>query len=131
LLSFPRCPSRLTQALRDISGGFFYSKEKQVTKKIDLIGINNDFEEQAGSLVRRDSQYIAPSLLDELKDKRHESASQREGEFMHVATIPTIIIEKWQKEGFDIMAGKVPFKDIIKKLKEENLEGFMATDKSI
>jgi hypothetical protein len=25
----------------------------------------------------------------------------------------------------------VPFKDIIKKLKEENLEGFMATDKSI
>lgn len=102
-----------------------------MTKKIDLIGINNDFSEEAGNLVRTDSQYVAPSLLDDLKDKRHDSSSQREGEFMHVASIPTIFIEKWQKEGFDIMEGKVPFKEIIKKLKEENLEGFMATDKQV
>ena len=102
-----------------------------MNKKIDLVGVNNDFSEEADSLVRTDSQHISQSFLDDLKDKRNESTNQVEGEFQHVASIPVIFVEKWKKEGFDIMAGKVPFKDIIKKLKEENLEGFMATDKSI
>lgn len=99
--------------------------------KIGLIGVQNDFSEEAGNLVRTDSQQISQGFLDDLKDKRNNSTNQLEGDFQHVASIPVIFVEKWKKEGFDIMDGSVPFKEIIKKLKAENLDGFMATEKSI
>ena len=99
--------------------------------KIDLVGFQNDFSEEAGNLVRTDSQQISQGFLDDLKDKRNHSTNQLEGDFQHVASIPVIFVEKWKKEGFDIMDGSVPFKEIIKKLKAENLDGFMATEKSI
>ena len=102
-----------------------------MSKKINLIGIENDFEEQAGNLVRRDSQYISQQFLDDVKDKRDNSTKQLEGNYQHVASIPVIFVEKWQKEGFDIMDGSIAFKDIVKKLKAENLGAFMATEKSL
>ena len=108
-----------------------FLKEIQVKKKIDLVGVNNDFSEEADSLVRTDSQHISQSFLDDLKDKRNESTNQVEGEFQHVASIPVIFVEKWKKEGFDIMDGSIPLKEIVKKLKAENLDGFMATEKSV
>ena len=99
--------------------------------KINLVGVQNDFSEEAGNLVRTDSQQISQGFLDDLKDKRNHSTNQLEGDFQHVASIPVIFVEKWKKEGFDIMDGSVPFKEIIKKLKAENLDGFMATEKSV
>ena len=101
------------------------------SKPIDLVGVNNDFREEAGNLVRQDSQHISDTLLTSLKDKRHETASQLEGDFMHVASIPVIIVQKWQKEGFDIMQPGVTYKEIVARLRAENLEGFLATDKSV
>ena len=98
---------------------------------INLVGVQNDFTEEAGNLVRTDSQQISQGFLDDLKDKRNQSTKQLEGEYQHVASIPVIFVEKWKKEGFDIMDGSIPFREIIKKLKAENLEGFMATEKSI
>jgi hypothetical protein len=102
-----------------------------LTKNIDLVGVSNDFDEKAGYLVREDSQQISDTLLTSLKDKRHDTATQREDEFMHVASIPVIFVEKWQREGFDIMQPGVTYKEIVARLKAENLEGFMATDKRI
>ena len=102
-----------------------------MSKRIDLVGVNNDFSEEADSLVRTDSQHISQTCLDGLKDKRNESSHQLEGDFQHVASIPVIFVEKWKKEGFDIMDGSIPFKEIVKKLKAENLDGFMATEKSV
>jgi len=99
---------------------------------INLVGVQNDFTEEAGQyLVRTDSQQISQAFLDDLADKRNQSTKQLEGEYQHVASIPVIFVEKWKKEGFDIMDGSIPFREIIKKLKAENLEGFMATEKSI
>ncbi len=108
-----------------------FFKEIQVSKKIDLVGVNNDFSEEADSLVRTDSQHISQTFLDNLKDRRNQSNHQLEGDFQHVASIPVIFVEKWKKEGFDIMDGSIPFKEIVKKLKAENLDGFMATEKSV
>lgn len=100
--------------------------------KIDLTGINNDFKEETGNLVRRDSQIISQGFLDDLKDKRNASRNHLEGDYQHVAAIPTIFVEKWQREGFDILTDKsITLKQIVAKLKSENLEGFMATEKSI
>ena len=102
-----------------------------MSKRIDLVGVNNDFSEEADSLVRTDSQHISQTFLDDLKDKRNESSHQLEGDFQHIASIPVIFVEKWKKDGFDIMDGSIPFKEIVKKLKAENLDGFMATEKSV
>ena len=101
------------------------------SKPIDLVGIQNDFKEEAGYLVREDSQDISDTLLTSLKDKRHETASQLEGDFMHVASIPMVFVQKWQREGFDIMQPGVDYKEIVARLKAENLDGFLGTDKRI
>ena len=50
---------------------------------------------------------------------------------MRVASIPTVIVEKWMKEGFNIFDQNVDGKDIIKRLKAEGLEAFLTTEKSI
>ena len=50
---------------------------------------------------------------------------------MRVASIPTVIVEKWMKEGFNIFDQNVDGKDIIKRLKAEGLDAFLTTEKSI
>jgi len=130
LLSLPLPLTPYTKPSEETLGAKL-SKEIIMNKKIDLVGVQNDFSEEAGNLVRTDSQQISQGFLDDLKDKRNNSTKKREGDFQHVASIPVIFVEKWKKEGFDIMDGSVPFKEIIKKLKAENLDGFMATEKSI
>ena len=60
------------------------------------------------------------------------SSGQREGEFMRVASIPTAVVEKWMREGFNILTmGTLTGADIVKRLKAENLDAFLTTDKSI
>jgi len=48
---------------------------------------------------------------------------------MRVASIPTVVVEKWMREGFNIW--EVTGQEIVKRLKEQNLDGFMATDKRV
>ena len=50
---------------------------------------------------------------------------------MRVASIPTIVVEKWMREGFDIMTGEHSAAEIVKKLKQENLHAFLTTEKSV
>ena len=102
-----------------------------MSKKVNINEVQSDFIEDADNLTRVDAQYISPRFLDDLKDSRNQSKAKPEGDFMHVASIPVIFVEKWKREGFDIMKGDIPIQDIIKKLKAENLDGFMATEKSI
>ena len=103
------------------------------TKKsgVDLLGVNTDFIQQGDGVVRKHTQEISQSFLDDLKDSRNASKDQREGEFMRVASIPTVVVEKWMREGFNILTGEHSAADIVKKLKEENLEAFLTTEKSV
>jgi hypothetical protein len=51
---------------------------------------------------------------------------------MRVASIPTVVVEKWRREGFDIMSDRnITGAEIVSRLKAENLDGFLTTDKSI
>ena len=84
------------------------------------------------TLVRKHTQEIPTWHLDKLKEQRNASSQQREGEFMRVASIPTVVVEKWMREGFDILSDKnITGADIVKRLKAENLDAFLTTDKSI
>ena len=101
------------------------------TKKpgVDLLGVNTDFIQQGDDVVRKHTQEISQSFLDDLKDSRNASKDQREGEFMRVDSIPTVVAEQWLREGFNIWEAKGP--EIVKRLRDQNLDGFMATEKRI
>ena len=93
--------------------------------------IQSDFEllDEVGELTQKHTQHISQEFLDDLRDSRNASTSQREGEFMRVASIPTVVVEKWLREGFDIW--QADGREIVKRLQKEDLQMFMATDKRI
>lgn len=97
----------------------------------NLVGIDTNFGENADGLFRKHSQNISQAFMDDVRDARNASANEPIGNFQRVASIPTIVIEKWMREGFNIYDPNVNGKDIIKRLKAENLDGFLTTDKSI
>lgn len=96
---------------------------------VNLLGVNTDFSQQGDSVVRKHTQHISQAFLDDLKDSRNASKDQREGEFMRVASIPTVVVEKWLREGFNVW--EATGQEIVKRLKAENLDAFLATDKSL
>lgn len=99
------------------------------SKQPDLLGVNFDFLEQGGDLVMKNTQHITQAFLDDLKDARNESTSKKEGEFMRAASIPVAVVEQWTREGFNIY--EATGKEIIKRLRDQNLDYFLATDKRI
>ena len=100
-------------------------------KQPTLVGVTTDFGENADGLYIKRSQDIPQHLLDDIKDQRNNSTSRREGEFMRVASIPAVVAEKWMREGFNILDPNVNGKEIVRRLKAENLDAFLTTDKSI
>lgn len=84
-------------------------------------------ENTDGLLIRKD-QEITPDFLDGLKEDRLHSKN-RANEFHKVASIPVVVVEKWLREGFDVY--REDLKAILKKLRDEDLTAFIATDKRI
>ncbi len=91
--------------------------------------INIDFEENVDGLVIQKSQNITQEFLDSLKDQRFESKNRPTGDYMRVASIPVVVIEKWMREGFDFY--NEPASKIVAKLKADGLDGFLTTDKAV
>lgn len=96
---------------------------------MDFKTVNYDFQDNVDGLLIKGHQEIDQGLLDGLKDKRLASHNQREGEFMHVAAIPVVVVEQWLREGFDVFTADG--REIVKRLKQQGLEHFLATDKQI
>lgn len=90
---------------------------------------NYRIDENSEGLVIERYQEIPKQFLDNLKRKREESKSVRERDYMHVASIPVEVVEKWQREGFDFYNESA--RKIVAKLKEENLDAFLVTNKAI
>lgn len=103
---------------------------KSTKEKInDLTQSNTDFIFELGDVTRKHTQNISQKFMDDLKDARNESTSNPMGEFHRVASIPTVIVEKWMREGFDLW--EHTGKEIVARLKKENLDMFMATDRKV
>ena len=103
------------------------TEDKQPT----LVGVDTEFGANADGLFIKKSQDISQSFIDSLKEHRNSSLGQREGEFMKVASIPVVVVEKWQKEGFDIMDPNTDIKEVLRRLHAENLDAFITTDKAV
>ena len=101
-------------------------------KKIDLIRPDVDFLQQGDDVVRKHTEHHAQTFMDDIAEQRKASTGTREGDFMRVASIPTVVIEKWMREGFNVLTDKnITGKDIVKRLKAEGLDGFLTTEKSL
>jgi hypothetical protein len=100
-------------------------------KQPNLVGVTTDFGEDADGLFIKKTQDIPKHLLSDNLEHRNNSTAQREGEFMKVASIPVVVVEKWMKEGFNILDPNIDGREIIKRLKAENLDAFLTTEKSI
>jgi len=98
----------------------------------ELINPEVSFQEDSDEkLVVKKEQQIPQSFLDRLKESRDESANNRMGDYHRVASIPTVVVEKWMREGFNIWDKNVTAKEIVARLKLENLDAFLTTTKNI
>jgi hypothetical protein len=98
----------------------------------ELINPDITFEDDTdNALVVKKEQAIPQSFLDRLKESRDESANNRMGDYHRVASIPTVVVEKWMREGFNIWDKNVTAKEIVARLKLENLDAFLTTTKRI
>jgi hypothetical protein len=76
------------------------------------------------------TQEITDDFLDQNKAARE--VSQAPAKDLHqVAAIPTIIVEKWMREGFNIFDPNIKASEIVARLKGESLEAFITTNKRI
>lgn len=85
--------------------------------------------ENADGLFAKHSQDIDQGWLGRLREKRNTLATERCGDMLHVASVPAIFIHKWLREGFN--AYQAPLKEVVAKIKAENLDAFLATDKRL
>ena len=102
-----------------------------MTKKVDLVGIDTQYDCDVGGVFRKHSQVISDDFLTGLKEQRNASKEKREGEYMRVASIPTVVVEEGMREGVNIMSGEHSAAEIVKRLKQENLDAFLTTEKSV
>lgn len=90
--------------------------------------ININFDENTEGLVVEKSQALPDEWLQSLKDERFESKHRRAGEFHRAASIPVALHEMWLKQGYDCT--KEPIAKTLAKLKHENLDAFITSDKA-
>jgi hypothetical protein len=80
-----------------------------------------------GLFVKKD-QYISDEFLTANADSRFESKAPSK-DYHRFASIPVVVVEQWLKQGFDVY--KESPKAIVKRLRSENLEAFLTSNKSL
>jgi hypothetical protein len=83
-----------------------------------------------GGLIIRKDQVITPEFLAECAEKRN--STERTGWLHEVAEVPTMLVEVWARQGFDIVNDRnIKARDIVKRLKAEGLDDFLTTNKRV
>lgn len=88
-----------------------------------------NFGVNAEGLFRETSQVIPQEFLDSLKSERFAKAAVRSGELERTTSVPTHVYEIWMAQGRD--PWRAPQREIIKWLKADGLEAFIATPKRV
>jgi hypothetical protein len=97
---------------------------------IDDIGV--DFEDNVGGgLVIKQSQEIPEEHLDALRIAKADTIGTPMGELHRVCSVPTNLVEKWMREGFNIYDKNVTPQEVLKRLRQEQLDTFITTTKRI
>lgn len=81
-----------------------------------------------GTFIRFD-QPITDEFLDELKSERLAKAHLRAADFDRVASVPTAVVELWLRQGIDFW--RMSAREIVTKLRKDNLDAFVSTPKRV
>lgn len=102
-----------------------------MTRSVRLLDAEPEFlNGPDGELLIKKQQIITDDMLRSNAEARARRGP--EGNFMRVASIPTAVVEKWQREGFDIMTDRnITARQIVARLSAENLGAFITTDKRV
>jgi hypothetical protein len=91
---------------------------------IDLIDANTTIGANCDGLFEHHTQVITDDLMEELKSERMaRSAVQKTSEYARAASVPTFIVELWNRQGYDFW--RMSAKEIVAKLNADNLGAFV------
>lgn len=94
-----------------------------------VLDVRNSLIEDVDGLVLVNKQEITSEFLDDLSSERLAKTAMRSRDFDRVCSIPVLVYDIWIKQGRDPYAA--PAKDLVKWLKEDNLEHFISTPKRV
>jgi hypothetical protein len=99
--------------------------------EVKLIDKTVSFDEDTtdNKLIIHHSHDLPDDYISALKRDKIDTLHTHAGDFFRIATIPTGIVEAWQREGFDIH--KESASAIINKIKKHDMDAFITTTKSI
>lgn len=96
---------------------------------MNLIDVHTTFGSNADGLFQEHSQVIPQDFLDALKSERFAKAAVRAGDLERTTSVPTFVYELWQRQGRD--PWRASAREIIKWLKADGLDAFIATPKRV
>ena len=82
-----------------------------------------------GDLIIKRTQEIPDSHLTRLREAKDATQGRPMGNFHRFASIPVALVDVWMRQGFNI--NEMSVKEILKKLRDDNLHAFITTTKSI
>lgn len=82
------------------------------------------------AIIRR-QQEIPDDFWDQVARLKHINETAPVGEYMHVAAIPDVIVEKWYAEGFNIFDPNVDHKQILARLRNEDMDRLITTSRKV
>jgi hypothetical protein len=86
--------------------------------------------QEVGELAIKRQQFIPRSFIDDIRKEREDSITTPAGDTLYrVARIPTQIIDRWHREGFDYV--RAPVREILRKLAKDQEEHWITTKKRI
>ena len=94
-----------------------------------LIDAAMDVVQDTDGLYRTSTQEIPTTYIDQLKREKTASGYTKSGEMMKMASIPVVVVEQMAKEGIDVY--KAPIKDLIKWLRNNDMDHFITSEKRI
>jgi hypothetical protein len=78
-------------------------------------------------LIIKEEQFIPDEFMSALRREREDSIHTPAGEFHRLCSIPTAVVDKWTREGFDIH--RAAPREILRRLRNEQLDGFICSNK--
>jgi hypothetical protein len=102
---------------------------REEPKVLDTL-VSFDEDRTTNELIIKREQHIPDDWLSDLRKQRVDSANQKTGEMLHVASIPVEVCDElYRRYGFDVMTA--PIEETLKMLQRYSLDAFILTNKSI
>ena len=98
-------------------------KFEDVSRRLE---INDD-----GVATIRRQQEIDNAFWDRLRAIKAVQDDEPIGDFHMVASIPCVLVEKWYSEGFNMFDKNVTIQDVLKRLRNEDADRLITTNRKI